>query len=112
MEDEKVIITGSEGFIGSCIIDKFQSHNFSFLGIDKRANHPENNLDLTNFEDLVSRFNNYQPSIIFHTGTHSAGAYSKDFLGAYKEDSQALTNIMDYLSDKPDILLVFFRGII
>ncbi len=108
MKNERVVITGSEGFIGSSLANKFRNQGFSFMEVDKVAKNISANLDLTDFDALSSSFNEYKPTILFHAGTHSAGAYNNNFLPSYEEDSCSLINLLTYLSDKPEVLFVFF----
>ena len=84
--------------------------NISFCEVDKCATSIDEKVDLTDSGRMKSTFEKYQPSIIVHAGTNSAGAYSSDFIGSYRNDSESLTNILDYVSENPNVLLIFFSS--
>ena len=109
MKDEKILVTGSSGFIGSSLISLLRASNISTRGLDKYGV-DEEKLNLSDKISVEKVLNEYNPSIIVHAGTNSAGAYNKDFLRSYVEDSESLTNILSYLPVNPNVQLIFFSS--
>ena len=97
MKNERILVTGSKGFIGSSLINKLSNLNISFFGVDKCATSIHEKVDLTDYSRMKSTFDKHKPSIIVHAGTNSVGAYSSDFIASYRNDSESLTNIMIFI---------------
>jgi len=72
----KILITGSSGFIGSCLFTFLKSKKNKILGIDKKKTklNKQNNFIKCNFLDFkksLKIINNYKPDLIIHLAAES-----------------------------------------
>ncbi len=69
MRIKKVLITGSEGYIGQCLFKTLEK-NFSLFGLDKKKGKFTSNhlfkLDLCNFNNLEKIIESNKPDLIIH----------------------------------------------
>jgi len=77
--NEKVIVTGGAGFIGSHLVDLLISKDFSVVVMDNLSTGKRSNLnlrakfyevDLTNFEEVDKIFAEESPDYVFHLAAH------------------------------------------
>ena len=63
----KVLITGSNGQVGSCLLKQLQScPEIEFLAVDR------NKLDITSEQDVIKTVNDFLPTIIINAAAHTA----------------------------------------
>ena len=72
----KILITGSSGYIGSCLFSFLKSKKNIILGIDKKETKlsKQNNFVKCNFLDFEKSFkiiNSYKPDLIIHLAAES-----------------------------------------
>jgi UDP-glucose 4-epimerase len=72
----KILITGSSGYIGSCLFSFLKSKKNKILGIDKKKTklNKQNNFIKCNFLDFkksLKIINNYKPDLIIHLAAES-----------------------------------------
>ena len=109
----RVLVTGSAGYIGTALCNRLEKNNINYLGVDKIADvSPFHHcLDLSREEETHKLLNDYNPEIIYHCGTYSAGDYQRDFLKSYESDSKSLINILSFIRNKGNkIKLIFFSS--
>ena len=104
-----ILLTGSSGYLGTELSEQLRLAGIDFVGVDKEsAGGPgERQLDLGEEGPIRALFGEVSPGTVIHTGTHSAVAYRNDFIGAFKEDLLAVSNILEGLSGNPDSRLIF-----
>ena len=62
--NKKILVTGSEGFIGKNLVSKLKSIGYNVLGVDVNDKlNPINILEINSFRNLVDEF---KPNIIVH----------------------------------------------
>lgn len=63
----KVLITGSNGQVGSCLVKQLQAcPNTEILAVDR------NELDITSHSDVIKTVNEFKPHIIINAAAHTA----------------------------------------
>ncbi|SMY17000.1 dTDP-4-dehydrorhamnose reductase [Photobacterium aquimaris] len=63
----KVLITGSNGQVGSCLVKQLQScPEIEFLAVDR------DELDITSKQEVINTVNNFMPNIIINAAAHTA----------------------------------------
>ena len=69
----KVLITGSNGQVGSCLVKQLQScPDIEFLAVDR------NELDITSEQDVIKTVNEFLPNIIINAAAHTAVDKAED----------------------------------
>ena len=69
----KVLITGSNGQVGSCLVKQLQScPEIEFLAVDR------NELDITSEQDVIKTVNDFLPNIIINAAAHTAVDKAQD----------------------------------
>lgn len=69
----KVLITGSNGQVGSCLVKQLQScPQIEFLAVDRNA------LDITSEQEVIKIVNNFMPNIIINAAAHTAVDKAED----------------------------------
>ncbi|WP_181316956.1 dTDP-4-dehydrorhamnose reductase [Photobacterium phosphoreum] len=69
----KVLITGSNGQVGSCLVKQLQScPEIEFLAVDR------NELDIASKQDVIKTVNEFQPNIIINAAAHTAVDKAED----------------------------------
>ena len=69
----KVLITGSNGQVGSCLVKQLQScPEIEFLAVDR------NELDITSEQDVIKTVNDFLPTIIINAAAHTAVDKAED----------------------------------
>jgi len=110
---EKVVITGSLGYIGSELLKEFTAQGFTCLGIDKDYGPEEKeglSLNLSDHAKTTKVIGDFNPDMLIHAGTHSALAYRDDFQNSFTEDFQALLGILKSLATRPKCRLLYFSS--
>ncbi|WP_181317434.1 dTDP-4-dehydrorhamnose reductase [Photobacterium aquimaris] len=63
----KVLITGSNGQVGSCLVKQLQScPEIEFIAVDR------NELDITSEQEVIKTVNDFMPTIIINAAAHTA----------------------------------------
>lgn len=111
LSKKKIILTGSEGYIGSELANQFNLNKIKYLGIDKRKSKNPSHLRL----NLRSKFSfkkieRFQPDIFIHAGTHSAEAYNKNLNDNLEDDYLSLLEVFKILQNKPKCKLIYFSS--
>ena len=111
LSKKKIILTGSEGYIGSELANQFNLNKIKYLGIDKRKSKNPSHLRL----NLRSKFSfkkieRFQPDIFIHAGTHSAEAYNKNLNDNLEDDYLSLLEVFKVLQNKPKCKLIYFSS--
>ncbi|PSV98839.1 dTDP-4-dehydrorhamnose reductase [Photobacterium iliopiscarium] len=69
----KVLITGSNGQVGSCLVKQLQScPEIDFLAVDR------NELDITSEQEVIKTVNDFLPTIIINAAAHTAVDKAED----------------------------------
>ncbi|WP_181318123.1 dTDP-4-dehydrorhamnose reductase [Photobacterium kishitanii] len=69
----KVLITGSSGQVGSCLVKQLQScPEIEFLAVDR------NELDITSEQEVINTVNDFMPNIIINAAAHTAVDKAED----------------------------------
>ncbi|WP_181314576.1 dTDP-4-dehydrorhamnose reductase [Photobacterium phosphoreum] len=69
----KVLITGSNGQVGSCLVKQLQScPEIEFLAVDRHE------LDITSEQDVIKTVNDFLPNIIINAAAHTAVDKAED----------------------------------
>lgn len=73
MDIVKVLITGSNGQVGSCLVKQLQScPEIEFLAVDR------NELDITSEQEVIKTVNDFLPNIIINAAAHTAVDKAED----------------------------------
>ena len=113
LKGKKVLITGSNGYIGSEIVNQLAVNDIEYMGIDKTESANPNILcfNLCDAEKVNNVISSNKIDYIFHIGTHSALAYNKDLLDVFSEDLQALRNILLAIkTSESDTQIIYFSS--
>jgi len=112
VRDAPILLTGSAGYLGTELANQFRTVGIDFVGVDKRTGHgsQERLLNLADRESMDALFRDVSPGAVIHSGTHSAFAYRDDFKGAFREDFEAVFNLLGNLERNPDVRLIFFSS--
>ena len=110
MKNNKVLVTGGFGYIGGELIKELQRQDIDYLSVDKLNQPSPKNLsfNLCERERTIKVIRDFQPDLLIHCGTHSAIAYRDNFFESFKEDFQALVNILEALLTIPNCRLIYF----
>ena len=112
LEGRSILITGSDGYIGSRLMEQLRTSAAEVVGVDKTSSTRPNELciDLRDGEATQALMADQKPICIVHAGTHSALAYQNDFLNSFMDDSKALFNLLTALEELPHSRLVVFSS--
>lgn len=112
LKNKKVMVLGSSGYIGSKLVNELINNDINYFGIDKLESDFENtlcfNLCEKNKIDKVIKENT--PDYIINCATYSALAYQKDFKKCFEEDIIAIINIINALSNFPEVRMIYFSS--
>ena len=109
---KKIIIAGSNGYIGTELVNQLELNNIDYIGIDKISSNKINclNFNLSDNKKVIDVLSAEKPDYFFHLGTHSALAYKNDFLNVFHEDSSAIHNIISNLKKIDNTQLIYFSS--
>ena len=101
---KKILITGSNGFLGNLAI-KFYNQNYDLVLVDRTNSNQENfyNVDICDFENLDKLINKEKPDIIFHFASEIFDTYNEEkiyrtnVLGSYNVYKSAIKNNVENL---------------
>jgi len=109
---QKIMIAGSNGYIGTELVHQLELNNIPYTGIDKIPSSKNNclNFNLSNRKQVLDVVATEKPDYFFHMATHSALAYKNDFLNVFHEDMAALHNIISGLKKSNNTRLIYFSS--
>jgi nucleoside-diphosphate-sugar epimerase len=112
LASKKILISGSDGYIGTELVNHLESNHIPYTGIDKNQSsnkycHQFNLSDIKQVQEIIL---SEKPEYFIHFATHSALAYNNDLLNAFNEDASALYNIISCLKDNENTRLVYFSS--
>ena len=109
---KKIIIAGSNGYIGTEIANQLDLNKIRYIGIDKTCTNKVNdlNFNLTDTKKVIDAISAEKPDYLFHIGTHSALAYKNNLLDTFYEDNTALHNIVQALRKSNNAQLIYFSS--
>ena len=107
-----ILLTGSSGYLGTELSEQLRLAGVEFTGVDREPGSPPEGrlLNLADEGPVRALFEAVCPRTVIHSGTHSALAYRDDFIGSFKEDLLAVSNILQALAGDPAARLVFFSS--
>lgn len=110
MTEQRILVTGTSGYLGRELVKSLRERAIETCQVDRRpsgdaAAHCFDLCDGRLVRDHVAAFS---PTHVVHCGTHSASAYQTRFLSSYKEDSVAVTNLLETIG--PAVRLVFLSS--
>jgi dTDP-4-dehydrorhamnose reductase len=62
----KILVTGSEGQVGCCLVQQLAETNFHVLALDRAA------LDITNSDKVLEAVSGYKPNVIINAAAYTA----------------------------------------
>lgn len=98
----KIIITGGSGFIGTNLIEHFNSLGYEVCNIDKiEPRNPKHfkfwkNIDILDGKNLIKFFKDFQPTIVLHFAARTDLNGSN--IEEYKENIEGVKNIIDAIN--------------
>lgn len=111
--NKKVLVTGHEGFLGSCLVKKLIECRAEVIGVDKVINRPVSMLNGLRHKiivvkgdvsdsDFIKRFvNEYKPEIIFHLAAEAiVEECHKNPIRAFKSNIEGTWNILEGTKNK------------
>jgi len=106
----RILITGSTGFIGNFLYNKFSEIGTDIVGISKRSSYESYSLDLTdpNSSHILKKIN---PDVIIHCAASvpevfmSNGDYESSLINRKIDD-----NIINYCSEYKECRLIYFSS--
>jgi dTDP-4-dehydrorhamnose reductase len=102
LKNKKILITGSNGQLGSTITRIFQLHQIQVLPTDRTS------LDITNEKQVIEVVENYQPNLIIHCAAYtSVDKAEDDKENCYKINVIGTRNLA-LISKKHNIEFIYF----
>lgn len=109
----KVLITGGLGYVGSELVKQLESDGIDYVSVDKKNPAAKKGtifLDLCDRQKTARVIGKFKPDVFVHCGTNSALAYRDHFPESFREDAEAIANIIESLSKLPGCRLVYFSS--
>ena len=109
---KKIMLAGSNGYIGTEFANQLKLNNIDYIGIDKTPTNNNNCLhfNISDSKKVIDLISAEKPDYFFHTATHSALAYKKDFLNVFQEDTKVIHNIIKSLKKSNNTRLIYFSS--
>lgn len=97
MENNKIVITGSLGFIGSSVLNHFIVKDYDVLGLDVISSDAHTKkIDLLNQEELRKILKEFSPNLIIHcAGSANVNESIKDPKKDYRNNVLVTKNLID-----------------
>jgi len=101
----KILVTGSQGFIGKYLINKLKEKGFSIFEFNIKL---DNRMDIMNRDFLLKYFSAVKPNIVIHlaANANTARAY-KDPYFDFKINVLGTINVLKHVKRNPSIQLIF-----
>jgi UDP-glucose 4-epimerase len=95
---QKILITGTSGYLGSNLINKLSHKKYNILGVDKKKN-LNGNKHVKFLQTDIRKLkipNSFYPDVIIHVGSlNSEKFYKKNPIGSYKLDINSTLKILE-----------------
>ena len=107
MKNNKILITGTSGFIGTNIVEYFLKRNYDILAIDintpKIETHQKvwKNIDIRNFSNLKDEITSFSPDYIIHLAARTD--LNGKTLDDYSSNIKGVENLMRVITLLPDL---------
>ena len=107
MKNNKILITGTSGFIGTNIVEYFLKRNYDILAIDintpKIETHQKvwKNIDIRNFSNLKDEITSFSPGYIIHLAARTD--LNGKTLDDYSSNIKGVENLMRVITLLPDL---------
>jgi GlcNAc-P-P-Und epimerase len=107
MNDEKILITGSSGFIGTNLIELFEEKGYNFINFDKNKPIKENQSkywykgNILDIDALLKAFEVYCPTIVIHLAAKTDTASSN--LEDYIENTKGTANVISVIENSKTV---------
>jgi len=109
---KKIMLAGSNGYIGTELANQLELNNIDYIGIDKTPTNKNNcrHFNVSDSKKVIDVISAEKPDYFFHMATHSALAYKNDFLNVFQEDTKVLHNIITSLKKSNNTRLIYFSS--
>jgi nucleoside-diphosphate-sugar epimerase len=98
---QKILITGTSGYLGSNLINKLSHKKYNILGVDKKKN-LNNNKHVKFLQTDIRKLKipkSFYPDVIIHVGSlNSEKFYKKNPIGSYNLDINSTLKILEIAS--------------
>ncbi len=105
-DNEKILITGSSGLIGSNLLKRLKKNGDKVIGIDSKN-------DLRNADNALSVIGEFKPTIVFHLAAKVGGIYANNNFKAdfYSDNVLINTNLVNAcVKSKVDYIFAMGTG--
>ena len=112
LKKEKILVTGSTGFVGKNLVDKLKLMNCNIIETGNlRSNNIINKYDLTKQRDVFNVFERENPTILIHLAAKVGGIYANSTNKAefYLQNTLINTNILKEVQERK-LKYVFAMG--
>ena len=113
---KKILITGTSGFIGSYLYNRFSEDGFEVLGLDKKK--PKNSrvekfeiLNILDKKSLQNVFQSYQPEIVLHLAAR-IDLGEGDTIDNFQDNTTGTKNIVDVCNQTQSVEKLLFTSTI
>ncbi len=100
MTDQRVVITGGSGFVGTNLVEYFLQHGWEVRNFDivppRNSDHLDHwlNVDILNKERLINETQKFQPTVFLHFAART-DLNEKQNLAGYSVNIEGVTNVVE-----------------